>query len=78
MNFNKLSLNVLIDTGASCSLIDMGSIQKLALNSHIKPSLNHVIDASGNKMNITGLVDIHITAPGVNTMQNMKIIETNS
>ena len=47
----------MIDTGASCSLMDIGTIDKLGFNKHVdQQTHHHLIDASGNNMKIIGTV----------------------
>ena len=50
---NKI-LNALLDTGASCSIIDLGTIQNLGFDKNITKSNHDLIDASGNAMSIAG------------------------
>ena len=71
-------MNVLIDTGASCSIIDIGSVRKLGLSDTLHPSPNYVIDASGNNMDILGEIFINISAPNIDILQKMKVIDTTS
>ena len=66
----------MLDTGASCSLIDLGSIERLGLQTNIKSSDHRLIDASGNSMSIIGDLDIPITTQGINVIQNMKVVNT--
>ena len=47
-----LSLLALIDTGASCSLIDIGNLEKLGLAQLVISTNHRLINASGNDMNI--------------------------
>ena len=51
----------MIDNGASCSLIDIGTIEKLGFNKHVdQQTHHHLIDASGNNMKIIGTVNIDV------------------
>ena len=74
--FDHQSTNALLDTGASCSLIDLGSLQSLGLDMHLANSDNELIDASGNKMNIIGSIDINIELNGIHLVQNMKVLNS--
>ena len=74
--FANQQINVLIDSGASCSLIDLGSVERLGLQANIKLSDHRLIDASGNSMSIIGDLDIPITTQGINITQNMKVVNT--
>ena len=60
--------------GASCSLIDLGSIRKLKLNSPISNSKHHLVDASGNNMEIIGSLDVPITIGNRSFVQNLKVL----
>ena len=57
VRFNDLLTNILIDTGASCSITDIGSVLKLGLLDQINSHGDLLINASGNPMDILGSVD---------------------
>ena len=57
IQFNNTPMNVLIDTGASCSIIDIGSIFKLGLYEKIKPHGDQLINALGIPMDIIVMAD---------------------
>ena len=62
--FDDKTLNVLLDTGASCSMIDLGTIQTLGLDMNTIESTRDLINASGNNMNIAGSVYINLQLKG--------------
>ena len=66
--------NVLIDTGASCSIIDIGSVHKLGLADQINPHGDLLVNASGNPMDILGSVDINIDMQDFTVVQNLKVL----
>ncbi len=59
LRFGNKDVNAWIDTGATCSLIEIASLQKLGLHTNFKKSKPMLIDASGNNMNISD-IDIQI------------------
>ena len=66
----------MIDTGASCSLMNIGTIEKLGFNKHDDQQMHHhLIDASGNYMKIIETVNIEILlGPHIVANQNVKIL----
>ena len=66
----------MIDTGASCSLMDIGTFEKLGLNTEIEQNTHYSLtDASGNAMNIIGTVNISVSLnPNLVVNQNVKIL----
>jgi len=75
-----LRVNALIDTGASCSLIDIGSLEKLGLAQLVNStSTNHrLINALGNDMNIMGSIDVEIRVNNKSISHNMKVLNSRS
>ena len=73
-----LRVNTVINTGASCSLIDIGSLEKLGL-AQLVNSINHrLINASGNDMNIMGSIDVEIRVNNKSISHNMKVLNSRS
>ena len=71
--------NALIDTGASCSLIDVGSLRALGLNKNIEQSNHTLIDASDNTMDILRTLNVMIcTQHNKPIHQNMKVLNNES
>ena len=73
MKFDNQDAHALLDTGASCPLIDLGSLQTLGLDAKIVPSDHNLIDASGRYMNIMGSVVVSITLGSVLLQQDLKV-----
>ena len=71
-------MNVLLDTGASCSLIDLGSLEILGLASNIRQSEHRVIDASGHEMKLRGSVFIKIGVKDAVVYQKMNVLDSKS
>ena len=59
LNLANSSLNVLLDIGASCSLIDIGTLETFGLNDFVVPSQHHLIEASGNDMDIMRCIAVN-------------------
>lgn len=79
ISFSDSTTNALLDTGASCSLIDIGSLQKLGLEGNIQKSQHdNLIDASGNNMNITGSILMKIKLAGKVLQHRMLVLNTKS
>ena len=74
IKFEYSSANALLDTGASCSLIDLGSVQKLQLNSLINSTYHHLVDTSGNNMEIIGSIDVPSTIGNNRFVQNLTVL----
>lgn len=54
-----------MDTGSGCSIIDLGTLQRIGLDNCIdKRSPKSLINASGDTMNILGSVKIDVTIAG--------------
>ena len=66
----------MIDTGASCSLMDIGTFEKLGFDNQINEQAHHhLIDASGNNMKIIGTVTIDVSlGPHIVVNQNITIL----
>ena len=66
----------MIDTGASCSLMDIGTLEKLGFDNQInEQAYHHLIDGSGNNMKIIGTVNIDVSlGPHIVVNQNIKIL----
>ena len=68
---NNCQVNVTMDSGAGCSLIDYGSLEHIGLEKEIrmqKDEKGEFINASGDEMDIVGVVDIPVV------MQNKKTV----
>ena len=52
------TVNAVLDSGAGCSIIDVGSLETIGLKDNINVCSSCLINASGDKMNIVGVVNI--------------------
>ena len=81
-SLNGCKLNVVMDTGAGVSLIDYGSLEHIGLHHKIrmlKNESNGLINASGNEMDILGIVDIPVIIDNNKTvMQEFKVLNSKS
>ena len=75
---NGKSVNALIDSGAGASVIDRGTLERVAYNNEIYKSDHLLVDASGNRMNIVGSTNIAVAlSSGENTTtHNFKILDS--
>ena len=55
----------LLDSGAGVSIIDSESLKRLNITKHVTPTIDTLIDASGNQMNILGKVTLTILIKGM-------------
>ena len=78
VKFGDDSSNALLDTGASCSIINLGTFESLGLQSKSIPSHNRLVDASGNNMQVLGSSVIGIFIKGYKFSQEMKILNSKS
>lgn len=76
--FEGIPTNALLDTGASCSLIDIGTLRNLSLDNKIMKSQHEIVNASGNKMNISGSVNIEVSLQNKVISQNFKVLHAES
>ena len=71
-----------MDTGAGVSLIDYNSLKHIGLHNNIKSRKsgdNGIINASGNEMDIVGIVDIPVVMGNTKTViQEFKVLNTES
>ena len=64
-----------MDTGASCSLIDLGSLETIELTPQIDQTTRQsLIDASGQDMDILGSVCFNVSISGYNIQQEFQIL----
>ena len=78
---NGRNLNVVMDTGAGVSLIDYGSLEYIGLHNKIKSRKNDdgIINASGNEMDIVGVVDIPVAMRNKKPVtQEFKVLNSKS
>ena len=79
---NGCKLNAVMDTGAGVSVIDYGSLEHIGLHNKIrmrKDDDNGLINASGNEMDIVGVVDIPVIMRNRKpVMQEFKVLNSKS
>ena len=56
VKINNIPVHAVLDSGAGCSVIDLGSVEKLSLSQNIIQANHKLIDASGNTMDIIGSI----------------------
>ena len=76
IRFNNSPTNVLIDTGASCSIIDIGSVYRLGLRDRIIPNSDQLINASGHTIDIMGSVNISLDMPDAAILHNFRVLNS--
>ena len=75
---NKI-VNAILDSGAGCSIIDIGSLEEIGLADNIKCSHSCLISASGEKMDISGVVNITVRIKGIMpVVQEFTVLATKS
>ena len=72
--FENKKMNALLGTGASCSLIDIWTLQIFGFDPKIIIIEHRLVDASGREMNIMGSGKVTITGDGVIIKQNLKVL----
>ena len=51
-------IHAVLDSGAGCSIVDLGSLERIGMQHYIKRGNNVLINASGYQMDILGIVKI--------------------
>ena len=67
-------MHALIDTGASCSVIDSGSLGIFTSITKVDPTHHSLVDATGNTMDLIGSIDVIVEFCGVKVVQNFKVL----
>ena len=78
VNCENKTINALLNSGASCSVIDTGTLEMIGLQGSIDNSQHIIIDASGKTMNISGAIDLNLSIKGSNVKQNFKVLNSKS
>ena len=73
INLANLCVIPLLDTRASCSLIDIGTLERLTLENCVLPSQRQLIDASGNNMNIGGYIEVNTRNGKIDIRHSMQV-----
>lgn len=71
--------NVLLDTGAGRSLVDMGTVEEIGLSSHIKPfppTRTNLTNASGDVMDMAGVVSISVQIGGKTVKHDFEVLNS--
>ena len=58
-------VNAILDSGAGCSVIDLGTLKEIGFEKHVVPTDCHLVNASGVKMDIAGVVHLTVGINGV-------------
>ena len=74
VQLNNIFINALLDTGASCSVIDRGSLETFCSVDEMNNTTHNLMDASGNNMDIIGSVELLVQFDGASLMQNFKVL----
>ena len=69
MKLNNTNVNGTIDSGAGLSVIDYGSLEHLGLASTMKKPQGGLVNASGDAIEVLGVVDIEVK------IQNMRAVK---
>ena len=75
---NKSS-NVLLDTGAGRSVIDLGTVDEIGLSTHIKPLSPHrteLTNASGDVMDMVGVVNVLVELAGKTVEHEFEVLNS--
>ena len=78
-----METNMMLDTCAGVSIIDVGTIERMGLSSEVTYTSNNIpdcIDASGNKMEIIGVIGLQTELNGTNKtiVHNFRVLNTKS
>ena len=60
LKMHHISVYAILDSGAGCSVIDLGFLEKLGLAQNITSSNHRLINASGKTMDILGTVNMEV------------------
>ena len=55
MQLESKIVNAMMDSGAGCSVIDIGTLENIGLVENITSCDDHLVNASGDEMDIAGL-----------------------
>ena len=67
---DEKNVNATLDSGAGCSVIDIGTLKELGIQNNIVPSADHLVNASGERMDIAGVVNIRLQLRGLKTINH--------
>ena len=76
---NGSKTNSQLDSGAGCCLIDLGSLETVGAAGNISPISSNLYNASGEKMDICGVVTLEVKLRGIKTVnQEFKVLNSKS
>ena len=74
---NGHMINAMMDSGAGCSIIDLGSLERIGMQTCVERRNTVLINASGNEMNIVGIVKIPMAISHVKSIvHEFKVLDT--
>ena len=79
MKLNNTNVNGTMDTGAGPSVIDFGTLEHIGLAGDMKKPEGGLVNASGDGMEVLGLVDIEVKIQNMQAVKHeFKVINTKS
>ena len=79
LKLNNKGVNVVFDTGAGRSVIDVGSLEHLGLANTLKKPKTVLVNASGDTMEVIGVVDIIVNIRNMRPIKHeFTVINTKS
>ena len=79
VKLQEKSLNATLDTGAGPSVIDIGTCEHIGLDDKIRHPTNGLFNASGDPMEVLGVVNIEVKIPNMRCVTHeFKVINTKS
>ena len=74
---NGTYVNAMLDSGAGCCIVDLGTLERIGLHNDIQRTSSLLINASGDKMDIMGVIKIPIRIGNLAPiMQEFKVLNT--
>ena len=79
VKLQEKAVNATLDTGAGPSVIDIGSCEHIGLADAIKKPTSGLVNASGDSMDVIGVVNIDVKIPNMRCVTHeFKVINTRS
>ena len=70
MKLESKIVNAMMDSGAGCSVIDIGTLENIGLVENITSCDDHLVNASGDEMDIAGVVNINVQIQGTKSVKH--------
>ena len=71
------SVNAILDSGAGCSIIDIGSLEEIGSENKVSPCNGRFVNASGILMDIAGVVKLPVQLKGMKpVVHEFKVLNT--